>query len=116
MLLQPYIENSLRHGIQHRKDNDGLISLFVSKTTDGAILYVITDNGVGRKKAKELKSLRHIEYQSRGISISEKRVVAINNQFHTNITVHIEDITSADGEGTGTKVSVLIPTFINNIV
>jgi anti-sigma regulatory factor (Ser/Thr protein kinase) len=114
MLLQPYIENSLRHGIQHRKDNDGLISLSISKTDDNSILYIIRDNGVGRKKAEELKSARHIEYQSRGTFINEKRIVAINNQFKTTIRVNTEDILDADGSVTGTKVTVLIPRFINN--
>ncbi|MEI9912897.1 MAG: histidine kinase [Bacteroidota bacterium] len=109
MLLQPYIENSLRHGIQHRKDNNGLISLTISKTGDNCILYTITDNGVGRKKAEELKSVRHIEYQSRGTSINEKRITAINNQSKTNIRVNTEDVLDEKGIVTGTIVTVLIP-------
>jgi ligand-binding sensor domain-containing protein/two-component sensor histidine kinase len=109
MLLQPYIENSLRHGIQHRKDNNGLISLTISKTGDNRILYTITDNGVGRKKAEELKSVRHIEYQSRGTSINEKRIAAINNHSKTNIRVNTEDILDEKGIVTGTTVTVLIP-------
>src|SRR5262249_9706813 len=60
MLLQPYIENSIRHGIQHRKDNQGLVLITISKTTGNLVLYTIKDNGVGRKKAGELKSSRHI--------------------------------------------------------
>ena len=116
MFFQPYVENSLRHGIQHRKDNNGLISVSVNKTDNHCILYTITDNGVGRRKAMELKSMRHIEYQSRGTSINEKRVAAINNQFNTNITVQIEDITGTDGIVVGTRVSVLIPPFVNKSV
>ncbi|HEY6505836.1 MAG TPA: histidine kinase [Chitinophagaceae bacterium] len=111
MLLQPYIENSLRHGIQQRKDNNGLISLIISKTPDNCILYTITDNGVGRKKAEELRSSRHIEYQSRGTSINEKRIAAINNQFKTNIRVNTEDILDEKGMVAGTKVTVRIPPF-----
>jgi len=114
MLLQPYVENSLRHGIQHRKDNNGLISLSVSKTSNHCILYTITDNGVGRKKAQELKSIRHIEYQSRGISINEKRVAAINNQFNTDIRIQTEDTLDERGIVTGTRVSVWVPPFANN--
>lgn len=109
MLLQPYIENSIRHGIQHRKDNNGLISLTISKTPDNSILYAISDNGVGRRKAEELKSSRHIEYRSRGMSINEKRIAAINNQFKINIRVKTEDIVGENGIVTGTTVTVLIP-------
>lgn len=111
MLLQPYIENSMRHGIQHRKDNDGLIVLAVTKTEDGDVLYTITDNGVGRKKATELRSSRHIEYQSRGTFINEKRIAAINNQFKTNIRVNTGDIIDENGAVAGTTVTVLIPTI-----
>ncbi len=106
MLLQPYIENSIRHGIQHRKDNEGLILLTITSTPDNCILYSIKDNGVGRKKAEELKSSRHIEYQSRGTSINEKRIFAINSQFNTNIRVNIEDVSDEKGIVTGTSVTI----------
>jgi ligand-binding sensor domain-containing protein len=109
MLLQPYIENSIRHGIQHRKDNNGLISLSISKTSDNDVLYTISDNGVGRKKAQELKSSRHIQYQSRGISINEKRIAAINNQFKIHIRIKMEDIMAQDGTVEGTRIIVVIP-------
>jgi ligand-binding sensor domain-containing protein/two-component sensor histidine kinase len=111
MLLQPYIENSIRHGIQHRNDNKGLISLTIHKTSGNSVLYTVTDNGVGRKKAAELKSSRHIEYQSRGTSINEKRIIAINTQFKTNIRVNIEDMTDENGMAAGTTVTILIPTL-----
>jgi LytS/YehU family sensor histidine kinase len=109
MLLQPYIENSIRHGIQHRSDNKGLISLAVSRSADHSVIYMITDNGIGRKKAEELKSLKHIEYRSRGISINEKRIAAINSQFKSNIHVTITDITDESGTVTGTSVIIHIP-------
>jgi Histidine kinase/Y_Y_Y domain/Two component regulator propeller len=109
MLLQPYIENSIRHGIQHRKDNNGLISLTITRVSDNAVVYTIKDNGVGRKKAEDLKSSRHIEYQSRGTSINEKRIAAINNQFKITIRVNTEDITDENGMVAGTSVTIVIP-------
>jgi two-component sensor histidine kinase len=111
MLLQPYIENSIRHGIQHRKDNNGLILLTISKTAGDVVMYTINDNGVGRKKAAELKSTRHIEYQSRGTSINEKRIDAINSQFKIHMQVKMEDILNENREITGTSVTILIPSI-----
>jgi hypothetical protein len=111
MLLQPYIENAIRHGIQHRKDNNGLISLTIRRNPDDSILYTIKDNGVGRKQAEAFKSTRHIEYQSRGMSINEKRIAAINNQFKTNIRASIEDVVDDEATVTGTSVTILIPPF-----
>jgi hypothetical protein len=64
---------------------------------------------VGRKKAEELRSSRHIEYQSRGISINEKRIAAINNQFKTNIRVQTKDILDENGIVAGTSITMLIP-------
>lgn len=115
MLLQPYIENSLRHGIQHRKDNEGLISLHIKSDNNKGLVCAIQDNGVGRKKSGEMKSVQHIEYQSRGTFINEKRVLAINNQFNTNIRVLTEDILNADGSVGGTLVKLFIPSFPKNI-
>jgi ligand-binding sensor domain-containing protein len=109
MLLQPYIENSIRHGIQHRKDNNGLVFISAVKTAGHAVLYTIQDNGVGRKTSELLKSSRHIEYQSRGTSINEKRVAAINIQFKTSIRVDIQDVVDEKGNVTGTSVTILIP-------
>jgi LytS/YehU family sensor histidine kinase len=111
MLLQPYIENSIRHGIQHRKDNHGLLLVSAIKTAGNAILYTIQDNGVGRKISEALKSARHIEYQSRGTSINEKRIAAINIQFKTSIRVDIQDVLDENGNVTGTSVTILIPSL-----
>ncbi len=115
MLLQPYVENSLRHGIQHRKDNNGVISIEITGNIAGGITYVIRDNGVGRKKSEELKSSKHIEYQSKGTAISLKRINAINNQFGTNIRVSTDDITRADGTIEGTVVTLFMP-YLNKPV
>jgi hypothetical protein len=109
MLLQPYVENSLRHGIQHRSDNNGVISIEINTYEQGGLICLISDNGVGRKRAEEIKSKRHIEYQSKGTSISSKRVNAINNQFHTNIHISTSDIHDSNGEVAGTLVSIIIP-------
>ncbi|HEX2629110.1 MAG TPA: histidine kinase [Chitinophagaceae bacterium] len=109
MFMQPYIENSLRHGIQHRADNEGLITLSIQPLSDGGVVCRIIDNGIGRRKAGEMKSSQHIEYQSKGTFINSKRINAINNQFHTDIKVDIEDVIDKNGEVAGTQVSILIP-------
>lgn len=111
MLLQPYVENAIRHGVQHRGDNQGLITIHVRQPDPGVVEYSISDNGVGRKRSAELKSQRHIEYHSRGIAINEKRIAAINNQYNSHITVSFEDLTDTAGTVLGTRVVVAIPTL-----
>jgi hypothetical protein len=109
MLLQPYIENSLRHGIQHRPDNDGFITLKIMAGNDNGIVCQVIDNGIGRARSEALKSTRHIEYQSKGTLISAKRIAAINRQLASNILIKTEDILDANGEVAGTVVSIEIP-------
>lgn len=109
MLLQPYIENSLRHGIQHRPDNNGMISLKIVSAPGNGIICLISDNGIGRKKSEEMKSTRHIEYQSKGTLISQRRIDAINNQLNTTISITTDDIIGSSGEVAGTLVTIVIP-------
>lgn len=99
MLLHPFLENSIQHGIVHRKDNNGLILLEISKTADNCILYAITDNGIHDAG----------DQGSRGASIHEKRIAAINMQFKTNIRVNTTINTGDDGKTTGRTVTVIIP-------
>jgi hypothetical protein len=112
MLIQPYIENAIRHGIQHRADNQGIVSIQFIKNEKGNFTCVISDNGVGRKKSQELKSSRHIEYMSKGISITQKRIEMLNKQYDTNIIIDTEDITGEDNSVSGTKVTINFPDSI----
>ncbi len=111
MLLQPYVENALRHGIGHKKDNHGHISVEVNKQADNTYLYTIKDNGVGRKQAEQMKSRQHIEYQSKGTRISANRIASINSQYNKNISAETTDIFE-NGIVTGTCVNIIIPNFI----
>ena len=62
MILQPYVENSIRHGIRYRETGGGRIDIKFKKSTEGFIC-IIQDNGIGRKKANEYKSQVRVEYQ-----------------------------------------------------
>jgi len=108
MILQPYLENSLRHGIRFRKDNEGRIAVRVNKLGN-RMICVIEDNGVGRKLAAQYKSLNPIEYQSKGMRLTADRLELINRNIKNKIEVHIDDIELDDGSPAGTKVTVSFP-------
>jgi len=108
MILQPYLENSLRHGIRFRKDNEGRISVRVNKLGD-RLICVIEDNGVGRKLAAQYKSLNPIEYQSKGMSLTADRLELINRNIKNKIEVRIDDIELESGASAGTRVTVSFP-------
>ena len=69
----------------------------------------IKDNGVGRIKAAAFKSNQHIEYQSKGMSLTAKRIDLLNKMNENKIEIDIIDLTAANGAATGTEVIVKIP-------
>lgn len=102
MLLQPYVENAIRHGMRFLENKKGEIKIIV-KTGDNFLVCEIDDNGIGREKAAALKSKMHIEYQSRGMNISKRRAELYK------IEQEIIDKKDAAGNAEGTKIIVRIP-------
>ncbi len=108
MILQPYVENSIRHGVRNRDDNDGKIRINFTRQ-DQYLVCVIEDNGVGRKEAQKFKSQIPIEYQSRGMALTASRVEMINKMNATPILIHIEDGQINDAGPSGTRVIIRFP-------
>jgi len=112
MILQPYIENSIRHGIRYKEERGGRIDIKFQKSSEGFIC-IIEDNGIGRKRAKEYKSQMHVEYQSKGMSLTAERINILNRQLIDPITIEIIDLTNAQNQAMGTKVILRFPYSIN---
>jgi len=110
MLIQPYVENAIWHGLMHKSNGEeGKVELQLSKQQD-ALLCVIVDNGIGRKKAAELKAQRHTNHKrSMGMQITEDRIEIINKLYNINTTVKIYDVENTSGESKGTRVELTIP-------
>jgi ligand-binding sensor domain-containing protein len=107
MILQPYVENSIRHGVRNRSDNEGLIT--VSFTVDDSYLVcVVEDNGVGREVATRYKSNMPIEYQSKGMTLTAKRIEMLNRHQDAPVLITIEDLHKND-KPAGTRVSLRFP-------
>lgn len=108
LMLQPYVENAIRHGVRHRKNGSGKIKIsFVIK---GEELYcIVADNGVGREKSKAMRGRQPVEYQSRGMELGQKRIEALNKVFQRAIKVEIKDLKDSQGAALGTEVHLIIP-------
>ena len=102
MLLQPYVENAIRHGMRFLENKKGQININVNKENN-FLVCEIDDNGIGREKAAVLKSKRHVEYQSRGMNISKRRAELYN------IDQEVTDKKDENGNATGTTITVKIP-------
>lgn len=108
MILQPYIENAVRHGIGLRKDNKGMLEVRM-EYREKYLACIIEDSGVGRKVAAQFKSLNAILYQSMGMSLVRRRVEMYNMTNKRPAQIYIEDLVDIEGVGKGTKVSILFP-------
>jgi len=102
MLLQPYVENAIRHGIRHLQNKKGQISISIGRMND-QLICTINDNGVGRDKAATLRNQLHTEYQSRGMQLSKRRAELYN------IEQEIIDKKDSNGTATGTTIILKIP-------
>ena len=107
LLIQPYVENAIVHGVglSSRKDLYVQVTAFL---LGDAIHYIISDNGIGRRKAGEVNQLNRPNHRSVGLSITEDRIHIFSRQQHSEGSVLITDLAEEDGEPSGTKVEVII--------
>jgi ligand-binding sensor domain-containing protein len=106
MLIQPFIENALIHGLLHK---EGLKKLKIDfKLIDDTLICEISDNGVGREKAKEIKERQRSEHESFAIGAIKKRFEILEKHFNGKLGFEYVDLKNED-EILGTKVIIRIP-------
>lgn len=112
LLIQPFVENAINHGLFHKKEK-GLLQLTFEKKEAAIITVTLTDNGIGRKQANKIKEKSIRSYKSRGLEIVEERLKAINRTENINIQYTIEDLEHDLGKSFGTRVILQIPILHN---
>lgn len=109
MIIQPYIENAIKHGLSHKQE-DRKLKIIFDCSPDSNVLYVeIDDNGIGRKKSSEINSNRPGYHQSFAHSAIEKRLEILNHSGKYPIGVSIIDKENERQQSTGTLVKINIP-------
>jgi len=106
MILQPYIENAIWHGLSH-KNGDRRLHVKIFRKGN-AIVFHIIDNGVGRKRAAELRSQYRQQHNSKGMELLSKRFKLLAKEYGTNIHTSIVDLIQND-HATGTLVEIMVP-------
>ncbi len=108
MLIQPYVENSIKHGVFH-KQGDKILMIRISKAEDEEVIeVVIDDNGIGRERSKEINKSR-IAHHSFATAANEKRIDLINQTIDKKTKLKIIDKVNIDGSPAGTTVIITIP-------
>lgn len=107
MLIQPYIENSIKHGLRP-KTSGGIIKIIMNMKDENNLLCSIEDNGIGREKALELKSKRLTSHKSVAMEATKDRLDILNSLRKQKVSVKIIDLYQKE-IATGTRVELVIP-------
>lgn len=105
MLLQPYIENAVWHGLRYKKEL-GYLNITISQREKDKLEIVIIDNGIGREKSKALKTEHQQKQNSKGMSTIKKRVTILNKMYKNRIDINIDDYQKTGDIGTKVVVTI----------
>lgn len=116
MLIQPYLENAVIHGIANNI-TDGKISIQLIRV-DNYIECMIKDNGIGRDKGKELRNLRlgNKKHLSMGMNITETRIKLLNELYGDSFVVFVKDLKDKFGVAKGTQVTIRLPLLTDEMI
>ena len=107
MLVQPYVENAIWHGLQHRR-GPGHIRVDFRKQGD-SMMVIVEDNGVGRAEAARINARRTAMHSSRAMQVNADRMRLLEELKHGGASVTIEDLADRDGTALGTRVNITLP-------
>lgn len=107
LIIQPYAENAIWHGLMHKEEKGHLeIELFLENKL---LCCKIVDDGIGRKKAAELKSKSASTHKSMGMQITADRIAIMHQKQQTGTIITVSDLVLAGGEAAGTEVLLKVP-------
>jgi tetratricopeptide (TPR) repeat protein len=104
MLIQPFLENSVKHGMKNL-ERKGEIILAITQEENDRITITIRDNGVGRHNASNLKSTSDFQRKSHGVNITTERINLLNSIY--NVDASIQYIDHQNPTGTEVVISLL---------
>jgi len=106
MLIQPFIENSIEHGIKHKQTKGHVNIKFILESKK--VICEIDDDGIGREKARS-SGYEFDKHKSLATGIIRERIKILNKKFHQRIKLDIIDKYSKTGQALGTLVRLELP-------
>ncbi|NJL14956.1 MAG: histidine kinase [Microscillaceae bacterium] len=108
LLIQPFIENAIWHGLM-QKETPGFLKLSLQMAQPRLLMVIIEDNGVGRAQAKVLGSKTAINKKSFGLKITSERMEILNQYYQIKADIQIQDLKDINEKPAGTRVCLKIP-------
>ncbi|MEO6720808.1 MAG: two-component regulator propeller domain-containing protein [Ferruginibacter sp.] len=108
LIIQPYVENAIWHGLLH-KESCGQLTIRMRMISESMLECIIEDNGVGREKARIMRSKSATTRKSLGMQLTESRISLLNKHAALNASIEIIDLENEAHEADGTKVILNIP-------
>jgi tetratricopeptide (TPR) repeat protein len=103
MLIQPYIENAVWHGLRYRETKGKLVLKI--HTENSSLIVDVIDDGIGRKRSEELKTMNQRKHNSTGLKNVQERLLIINKVYKKDLQVSVSDGVN----GAGTHVRIVLP-------
>ncbi|NAY91932.1 hypothetical protein GTQ34_08380 [Muricauda sp. JGD-17] len=107
LLVQPFVENAILHGLLPKKDGEKILRVIFKKNEENVICEV-DDSGIGRTASQNLNKIANKERKSHGLKISEKRLQLISSETSGENRIEIVDKYDSEGNAAGTKVIIKI--------
>lgn len=107
MLVQPYVENAIWHGLQHKPETGHLTVEF--RKLEDQVECVIEDNGIGREASARINAERMRIHQSKSMQVNADRMKLLEETNKTGARVEIIDLKDRDGKAIGTRARIVLP-------
>jgi LytS/YehU family sensor histidine kinase len=105
LIIQPYVENAIWHGLLHKKKGRAILLIGCWKEED--MLYLrIEDNGIGREASSKLNKSSLSSHKSHGLKVTEERLQILNQVYNVDASMDIVDLSGPDHQPEGTRVTL----------
>ena len=108
LLLQPFVENAIWHGLANSEKDDKVCRIHISRH-NGNVVMQIKDNGVGRRESARINANK-ISHNSHGLKITDERVMLFNNTNKGLLNIDVQDLKDETNEPAGTTVNITLKT------
>ncbi len=111
LVIQPYVENAIWHGLLHKDEGHGQLSITVNRD-DRALYVAVEDNGVGRAAAAALRSRSAIKKKSLGTQITADLLLQLEKMYNVKASARTTDLLDPQGQAAGTRVMLELPLLL----